>query len=229
LTYRLRIIPEFTIRKQLMIILGFDTATPQCSVALLKGEALITREQNAPGKHTDYLLPLIHECLSEAGIALSAVDLIAFGQGPGSFMGVRLAATVAQGLAYSIGCSVVPVSTLRVLAQTAYTQLNLPHVISGWDARMQEIYYGCYELDLQGLMQVCQQDQCVAPAALALPESMRQWPGVGNAWTTYDIPIVSHTLFPAASDLVTLALDECEKGNALSPLEAKPVYLRGIN
>ncbi|MCH9643707.1 MAG: tRNA (adenosine(37)-N6)-threonylcarbamoyltransferase complex dimerization subunit type 1 TsaB [Gammaproteobacteria bacterium] len=211
-----------------MIILGIETATPQCSVALLKGEQLFERRQSADRKHTEWLLPFVQECLLEAEIEPKQLDAVAFGDGPGSFMGVRLAATAAQGLAYAADCPVIPVSTLQILAQTAYQQLGLKQVLAGWDARMQEFYWGCYELGQQGLMQPLQQDQLVAPNDFIRPEQASEWPGVGNAWSTYSVEIEFHELFPEASALIDIAIQDYRDGNTKPAVDATPRYLRGI-
>ncbi len=128
-------------------ILAIETATQACSAALLldNGEVL-SRLELAPRRHTALILPFIDALLSEAGIALNALDAVAFGVGPGSFMGLRLATSVAQGLAFGADLPVVPISSLRALAQVALLALPQENkVLAGWDARMGEIYWGLYK------------------------------------------------------------------------------------
>lgn len=100
-------------------ILAFDTATNACTVALQVGAKVYARHEIAPSQHAKLLLPLINDLLSEAKINLSDLNAVAFGCGPGSFMGVRLATATAQGLAFGLNIPLISISTLQILAQTA--------------------------------------------------------------------------------------------------------------
>ena len=126
-----------------MKLLALDTATDWCSVALWQDGEIASREARAERGHGGQVLTLIDALLAEAGIALGALDALAFGRGPGAFTGLRLAASVTQGLAFAAGLPVIPVSDLRALAQ----QLPLPphqdaRVLVCHDARMGEVYWG---------------------------------------------------------------------------------------
>ncbi|MBV8342081.1 MAG: tRNA (adenosine(37)-N6)-threonylcarbamoyltransferase complex dimerization subunit type 1 TsaB, partial [Gammaproteobacteria bacterium] len=134
-----------------MKILALDTATESCSAALLLDGRTLASEQLLEHGHAQCLLPMIDALLVDAGVALGALDAIAFGRGPGAFTGVRLAASVTQGLAFAAGLGVVPVSNLRALAQRALTGApgeggeSAALVLACTDARMREVYWGCYE------------------------------------------------------------------------------------
>ena len=129
-----------------MKLLALDTATELCSAALWLDGALLTREATRARGHSELILPMIAELLAESGVALSQLDAIAFGRGPGAFTGVRLAAGIAQGLGFAAGLPLLPISDLRALA----AQVLLPdgavrHALICQDARMEEVYWGCFE------------------------------------------------------------------------------------
>ncbi len=127
-------------------ILAVDTSTEACSAALLLGEKIDERFEIAPRRHTSLILPMVEDLLNEQSMRLTDLDAIAFGQGPGSFMGLRIAVGVAQGLAFGANLPVVPVSSLQALAQAAYWKTSCKTILAGWDARMQAIYWGAYVL-----------------------------------------------------------------------------------
>ena len=131
-----------------MKILALDTATEACSVSLGIGDRIIDRYVELERGHAEQLLPMVDAVLAEGGIALSALDAIAFGRGPGGFTGVRLAASVAQGLAFGAQVGVVPISDLAAVAQRV-VQLNpaVRRVLVANDARMQEVYWATFEVD----------------------------------------------------------------------------------
>src|SRR5690242_1275674 len=99
-----------------MKILALDTATESLSVSLMVDDRQIDRYVEMERGHAEHLLPMVETVLSEGGIALAALDAIAFGRGPGGFTGVRLAASVAQGLAFGADVGVVPISNLAAVA-----------------------------------------------------------------------------------------------------------------
>jgi len=219
--------------RAMTVILGFDTATSACSAALSVDGEIYEQWQLAPQKHANLLLGMIQHLTEAAGITLRDIEAIAFGQGPGSFMGLRIAAGVAQGLAFALEKPVLPVPTLQVLAQTAYTQTQAERVLVAWDARMGEVYWGGYVVK-NGLMQSDIPDQLSAPEQIALP-GRKTWLAAGNAFDAYAhtlLPLqkrlsaVYSSLYPRAHALVRLALAAQAAGAGVPAHKALPVYLR---
>jgi tRNA threonylcarbamoyladenosine biosynthesis protein TsaB len=152
-------------------ILALDTATEACSAALLTDGELIAREMEFERGHAEHILPMVEAVLAEAGTSLAALDAIAFGRGPGGFTGVRLAASVVQGLAFAADRPVVPVSDLAAVAQRAIDlDRDVRGVVVCNDARMQQVYWGCFERDAGGLA------AAVGVERVGAPETVGLWP-----------------------------------------------------
>ncbi len=143
-------------------LLALDTATEACSVALLHDGKVLSHYEVIPRLHAQRLLPMIKTLMAEAGIAMSALDAIAFGRGPGAFTGVRIAIGVVQGLAFALERPVLPVSNLAVLAQRAWREHGVSQVASAIDARMDEVYWGCYH-ETAGEMRLLGDEAVMAP------------------------------------------------------------------
>src|SRR5271165_5699581 len=129
-----------------MRLLALDAATEACGVALIDGEAILVRSaEHGPGR-AELVLEMVDEVLREAGLALRQLDGIAAGVGPGSFTGVRISVSVAQGLAFGAALPVIPATTLETLA-LAGLRPDAARVLACLDARMGEVYWGCFEAD----------------------------------------------------------------------------------
>ena len=105
-----------------MKILAIDTATEACSVSLNIDGSSQEIFEVIPRQHTERVLPMVDELLSSASLDLSQIDAVAFDCGPGSFTGVRVGTSVAQGLAFSHDLPVIGVSSLAALAQLAFRE-----------------------------------------------------------------------------------------------------------
>lgn len=224
-----------------MRILGIDTATESCSAALLLERRLLQRAQRLERAHAQAILPMVDELLAEGGAPLGTLDAIAFGRGPGAFTGVRLAATVAQGLAFGAGVPVVPVSDLRALAQRALEEDRaLARVLVCTDARMREVYWACFERSSDSSAGPRGEERVSPPADVRLPSAWGpagqgggRLAGVGSGFAAYPelcrefpLDVLMQGLLPRAAEIVQLAAPEVEAGRVFPPEQALPVYLR---
>jgi tRNA threonylcarbamoyladenosine biosynthesis protein TsaB len=193
------------------------------------------RYQVKPRGHSELILSQMDELLKEAGVELTALDAIAFGRGPGSFTGVRIAVGVAQGTAFGADLPVVPVSTLASLAQRHFRENGVRRILPAFDARMNEVYWGGYIIDDHGLAMPCFDDEVSAPDAVTLPQD-GNWHGVGSGWQAYETPLrerlkdglasVQSDLLCSAEDVALLAAAGFTRGEAVAAEHALPVYLR---
>jgi tRNA threonylcarbamoyladenosine biosynthesis protein TsaB len=217
-----------------MKILAFDTATEACSVALGIGDRAVERYVELERGHAGELLPMIDAVLAEGGVALASLDAIAFGRGPGGFTGVRLAASVAQGLAFGAGVGVVPVSNLAAVAQRVL-QLDsaVSQVLVANDARMREVYWAQFEI--LGSLMAAGPERVSAASQVTLPHSAGRWAAAGRGLAAWpDLAercraagaTLHLDLLPRASEMLTLARREVAAGRILDPADALPVYVR---
>ena len=214
-------------------LLALDTATEACSVALLYQGKVFSRYAVIPRLHAQQLLPMVQQVLDEARASLQEVDAIAFGRGPGAFTGVRIVVGVVQGLGYALNKPVLPISTLKVLAQRAWREQGALRVATAIDARMDEVYWACYERE-QDDWQLRSPELVQAPEQASLPRAAdsSQWFAAGTGWGAYaerlpkGLAGCDAHLLPHAEDVLSLALSAFERGEALPADEAAPVYLR---
>jgi len=212
-------------------LLALDTATEACSVALLHEGRVLSHYEVIPRLHAQKLLPMIQQVLAQAGIAPGAVDAIAFGRGPGAFTGVRIAIGVVQGLAFALDRPVLGVSNLAALAQGAWRRHGEARVAAAIDARMDEVYWGCYQQQA-GEMRLCGTEAVLPPHAVQLPaDNLEGWYGAGTGWGYADRLAVKPRQFdalalPHAEDVLALATFGWARGEAVAADQAQPVYLR---
>ena len=217
-------------------ILAIDTSTDACSVAVAIDGQITERYEYAPRQHNQLLFGMLRELLPDGDIRSHGIDAIAYGCGPGSFTGLRIAASAVQGLAYTNDLPVVAVSTLAVIAQAALRQgLATPHatLLCSLDARINEVYSAVYEFH-EGLAVLIEGPQVCAPGDLDYAYS-GPLHGVGSGLRFIDsfpakiaARISSHDseLLPAAQDLVPLAIEMLQRGETQTPRQVQPVYVR---
>ena len=221
-----------------MNILAIETGTDACSCALLYSGEIIARGVVEPRRHTELLLPMVDSVLEEAGIGLGRLDAIAFGRGPGSFTGLRIACAVAQGLAFGANRPLVAVSTLQTVATGMHRAQGARRVLVALDARMGEVYWGGFEWD--GVTMGPVFDESVSsPCAVRAPDG-DGWTGAGPGWSAYRADLeerlanhladrpdtVDAERLPEAVDMLAPATLAFEGGFAVAPEDAAPVYLR---
>jgi tRNA threonylcarbamoyladenosine biosynthesis protein TsaB len=216
-------------------ILAIETATEACSAALLQDGAVLERFELAPQGHARLILPMLDSLLSEAGVSLGQLDALAFGRGPGSFTGVRIAAGVIQGIAFGADLPVVPVSSLAAMAQWLFETEGTERMLCAFDARMGQVYWGVYEVGANGLVCLRGDERVCNPDGI--PDvTTGEWVGVGSGWASYGDQLAQAVgvepvrrypqAMPHAAAVARLALDEFTQGRAVTAEQAQPVYLR---
>lgn len=221
-------------------ILAIDTAINTYSVALLMGDdEIIQHSFNESKRANEFILPMVQSILAEANIKLTQLDAIAFGCGPGSFTGIRLAASVAQGLCFGADIPGIPISTLRAIAQGAYREHRVQNAFVVLDAHLGELYFAAYTLNLN-LMREVVADQICKAEKIPLPNQMLgTWVGVGDAWLVHELALKEQCLLNSvtvssvipdqnsfARDIAVLALDEYKNGRIVDAEKCLPVYLK---
>jgi tRNA threonylcarbamoyladenosine biosynthesis protein TsaB len=208
-----------------MLFLAIESSTDAGSVALWR-DGQITERHCAPGQPSSAtLLPLVAELLADAGVTFADLEAVAFGAGPGSFTGLRVACGVAQGLAFAHDLPVVPVGTLEAMAAA----VPAARVTVCLDARMNEVYYGLFVGGAAvGPIGV------YPPAAVPLPVG-EGWVAVGNALAAYPA-LVEHLqghvgsmqpeILPTAAAVARLAAPRLERAEGIDAGDALPVYIR---
>ncbi|ANB16254.1 tRNA (adenosine(37)-N6)-threonylcarbamoyltransferase complex dimerization subunit type 1 TsaB [Dokdonella koreensis] len=217
-----------------MNLLAIETATEACSAAVLTAAGIVERFEIAPRRHAELLLPMCEAVLAEAGITRRQLDAIAVGRGPGAFTGVRLAISAAQGVALALDLPVVPVSSLAALALEA-PAAGQDATLAVIDARMGEVYAGCFRPTADGLVEAFG-EETVGPAAAVVLPAAAGWAVVGTGWLAWPDALRAHLpgeplfaageRFPRASSIARLAAPIAKAGRGVAPELALPVYLR---
>jgi len=213
-----------------MNLLALDTSTEYLSLALLQGGHVSAFDVLAGQSHSQIILPQIHDLLNAAGMKLQDLHGIAFGAGPGSFTGVRIAAGVAQGLGYGASLPVVGVCTLMALAEAS----GADKVIACLDARMGEVYHAAYVKEAGEWKALSDPGLYKPDAVPAVPGD--GWAGAGSGWKTYadvlgqaysgQLAETQPDLLPTARAILALAQPVFASGSAKPASEAMPIYIR---
>lgn len=215
-------------------ILALDTSTDACSVALLLNGEVQEDFRVIPRQHTKQLLPMVEALLASADISVSQLDAIAFGRGPGSFAGIRIATGVTQGLAFAADLPVLPVSTLEALALAAYRIEQADKVVAALDARMDEIYVASYNM-IDAMPQVIGAEQVCSPSSFTIEGNEEGYLAVGSGWRYLEdmseevqrrVQVSADTYYPSAANILSIAERDFNQGRTVAAEDALPVYLR---
>ena len=218
-----------------MKILAVETSTEACSAALwLDGEC---RQEfaMAPREHTKLILPMIDKLMNEAGLRPQQLTAIGLSRGPGSFTGVRIAGAVVQGIALGADLPVAPVSTLAAIAQDHFNRHpDSQLAFTAMDARMDEIFWGCYSRSELGLAELIGEEVVTPADAVLFPEQTGF--GVGSGWGVYETVLsdklkpylqgIEAEVWPSAACIAQLAALMVANGATVPVEQAMPVYLR---
>lgn len=239
-----------------MRILALDATTEACSVALLDadapldldaplaGDALIWRYEELGKGHADRIIAMVDEVLGQAGLRLAALDGIAASIGPGAFTGVRITVAVAQGLAFGAALPIVPVSTLEALALQAMlgdaarrSHARGPgdqRVLACLDARMGEVYWGCFARDALRGVRATSAARVSAPNLVSLADGLAHR-GIGRGFSAHpelkglaglELAPEDRQALPQAQAIARLGHVRLRAGDARDPADFAPLYLR---
>lgn len=216
-----------------MKLLALDTSSVACSVGVQLGSEVFTRHEEKPREHTRLLMPMIRSVLAEADVGLSDLDGIVLGNGPGSFIGMRIGASVAQGLAHGANLKIAPVSSMAAVAAAAGSR-EPTTVAVAQDAHMQEVYLGLYQVNDGVVTEMIAErlQRCDAIAELADNEGCI---AAGYGWQRYpdlleanlaNLQGLAKVLYPRARFLLSLGVNAFELGNWIAAEDVNPAYLR---
>jgi tRNA threonylcarbamoyladenosine biosynthesis protein TsaB len=209
-----------------VILAAFETSSDWCSVAISVDGEIAALEERAGQRQAELALPMLGRLLAATGLTADRLDAVAFGAGPGSFTGLRIACGLAQGIAFARDLPVIGISTFEALAQEA----GADRVVACLDARMREVYFACLERARGGWREVVAA-RCVAPQAAPLPEG-ETWVGCGSGFAAYPelgarfAGAVLPEVHASALAVAQLAAPRLAAGEGVDPAQAVPVYLR---
>lgn len=213
-----------------MRLLAVETSSELCSAALAVDGQIQERQEEAPNRHGEVLVPMVSALLAEAGITATQLDALAFGQGPGSFTGIRIGVGVVQGLALGADRPVIPVPSLLAVA----AQSGSGAALVAFDARMGEAYLGAYR-QRSGHWEEALAPGLVTPHGELPWLEGSDWLLCGNGFDSFDWlrafyarRSAAHApgLRPRAHGVASVAQGWLSQGRAIAVDEAAPLYLR---
>jgi len=209
-----------------MNLLAIDTSFSISSVAI-SSAGKISSFFRKEVRQSGHILNMIDELLKSVHLKMSDLHAIAVGVGPGSFTGIRVAVSVAQGLGFATGLPIIPISSLAVLAQSAYERHGWSNIITAIDARMNEVYWALWTVDMNRV-RLIGEETISTPSMIEFPEESG-WCGIGDVWTSYDLQtpsILDTDKWPLAVPMLSLATPLLHQQKWVSAQAVAPVYLR---
>jgi len=216
-----------------MNLLAIDTSSVACTVAVSVADVIVERHEEQAREHTQLLMPMIRAALEESGISLTDLDAIVLGNGPGSFIGMRIAASVSQGLAHGADLRIIPVSSLAAVAAEVMDKSEARIVAVAQDAHLHEVYLGIFRRQDSGLPEAIIDERLQRQTLIEelSPADAAATIAAGQGWQRYpqlaavngaSLAEFSNVLYPRASYLLRLA----DLSNAVQPKDIAPAYLR---
>lgn len=219
-----------------MKLLALDTSSLACSVALQVEDRLAWRHEEQAREHTRILVPMIEDALAEAGVKTADLDGIVLGNGPGSFIGMRIGTSVAQGLAHGVGLRIAPVSSMLAVAAQVIADEGAKAVAVCQDAHMNEVYLGLYAAGRDGIPDLVGAERIHDLAVITeLELEPGRFTAAGFGWQRYPALLqtnrpllagVNGTGHPSARYLLAAGRALAESGAAIDPQDVVPAYLR---
>ncbi len=220
-----------------MKLLALDTSSDACTVAVMNDETVVGRHAEVAREHTRSLMPMIREAMGDAGLAFDDLDAVVLGNGPGSFIGMRIAASVTQGIAFAAGLRVVPVSSMAALALQVLDETSGDLAAIAQDAHMQEVYFGLYRRTDEGLVVPTCHERLATRERLPELELLDGFACVaaGKGWQLYPelmaandglITTMSDLTVPDARHVLRLGAAAFAQGESVDPVDVNPAYLR---
>jgi len=220
-------------------MLAMETSTDLCSIAVLTRNKILCNQTEEPKTHSHKILPMCEKLFNEANIKPSILTAVAYGKGPGSYTGVRVAASVAHGIALAHEIPVIAISSLAATAQHVLEKTGGQSILVAIDAKMGQIYWCGYQGDNQKIV-ASQEEKVGNPEdflSWCKSNINNTWCAAGNAWTVYDDKlhvidiqrnkkIISTLFYPNAKNILKLACHKYDTGDFSLLTETLPTYLR---
>ena len=217
-----------------MKLLALDTSSDACTVAVQHGTGIAARHHEGAKEHTRLLMPMIHDVMEEAALEYADLDAMVLGNGPGSFIGMRISSAVTQGIAFA---AVVPVSSMAVLAAQVMEEASTPYVAIAQDAHMQEVYFGLYRRTRDGFPEPVGEERLAGQERITELDKLdpASCTAAGRGWSLYPalldanesrIAATSFLVVPDACYVLKLGAAAFAGGSSIDPKDVNPAYLR---